>query len=164
MSPSAECCPKFNPQKWDGQSFSWEEKLFIQETIPTFFHIPFPPMIGKKIMKMCELAKQSKASPPKDDWIVLFHDPSAFRSELFMNVMKPVKGAYNTTLSGDFETKVFDGPYHAVPKFMKAMDVALAKKALKASKYYVHYAYCPACAKMSGHNYMVIFGKIEKPD
>ncbi|MBN2395742.1 MAG: hypothetical protein JXC36_04675 [Candidatus Atribacteria bacterium] len=37
-----ECCPEFNPEKWDKKTFNWEDKQFIKETIPTFFHMPFP--------------------------------------------------------------------------------------------------------------------------
>ena len=55
-----ECCPKFNPEKWDEKTFNWKNKHFIKESIPQLFHIPFPPMIGRKIMKMWELAKKTK--------------------------------------------------------------------------------------------------------
>lgn len=55
-----ECCPKFNPKKWDGKTFIWKDKLFIKEVMPTIFHIPFPPMIGKKMTKLWDLADKSK--------------------------------------------------------------------------------------------------------
>ncbi len=58
---SDECCPEFDPKKWDKKSFDWKDKEFLKETIPTLFHIPFPPMIGKKIMKMCKEADAVKA-------------------------------------------------------------------------------------------------------
>ena len=63
-----ECCPKFNPKKWDKKTLNWKNKKFIKETIPTLFHIPFPPMIGKKITKMYNLAMDAKANPPKKEW------------------------------------------------------------------------------------------------
>jgi hypothetical protein len=155
-----ECCPKFNPKQWDKKTFNWKKKPFIKETIPTLFHIPFPPMIGKKITKMWKMAYAAKANPPKKQWLVLFRDPSPFKSELFMGVKKPVKGANNVTLSGTFMAKVFDGPYNAIPKFIKQMEPYLAKKGKKAKDYYVHYAYCPGCAKKYGHNYMILFAKV----
>lgn len=40
--------------------------MFIKETMPTLFHIPFPPMIGSKMTKMWKLAENSKAN--LDNW------------------------------------------------------------------------------------------------
>jgi hypothetical protein len=155
-----ECCPEFDPKKWDKKTFNWKNKHFIKESVPTLFHIPFPPMIGKKIMKMYNLAVNAKADPPKKEWLVLFYDPHPFKSELYMNVTKPVKNGNNTNISGTFLTGVFDGPYNAVPKFIKEMDKYLSKKGKKAKKYYVHYAYCPKCSKKFGHNYMILFAGV----
>ena len=55
-----ECCPKFYQKKWDGKTFNWDHKQFIKESVPTLFHIPLPPMIGKKITNMMKLAEDSK--------------------------------------------------------------------------------------------------------
>jgi len=153
-----ECCPKFNPKKWDKKKFNWKNKPFIKESIPALFHIPVGWMIGKKITKMYKLAVKAKAQPPKQDWLVLFYDPHAFKTEMYMSVKKPVDKANNTTLSGVFMTRVFDGPYSSVPKFIKKMNKYLGEK--KAKKYYVHYAYCPKCSKKFGHNYMILFAKV----
>ncbi len=155
-----ECCPKFEVEKWDQKTFNWRNKPFIKETIPTFFHIPFPPMIGKKIKKMYNLAVTAKAEPPIQEWLVLFRDPTPFKSELYMSVTKPVDKENNTTITGKFETKVFDGPYNAIPKFIKEMEKYLAKKGLKPKDYYVHYAFCPNCAKKFNHNYMILFAEV----
>ena len=155
-----ECCPEFKVDKWDGKTFKWKNKCFIKETIPTFFHMPFPPMIGKKVTKMWKLIQDGKAQPPKEDWLLLFYDPSAFKSEIYMGCTKPVKNANNTTISGTFMAKVFDGPYNAIPKFIKETNSYLSKKEKKAKKYYVHYAYCPKCSKKFGHNYMILFAEV----
>jgi len=155
-----ECCPKFNSELWDKKTLNWENKPFIKESVPTFFHIPFPPMIGKKITKMWKLAKDANADPPVEQWLVLFHDPSAFKSELFMSVTKSVDNANNKTISGTFMTKVFDGPYNAIPKFIKQMDIYLSERGKEAEDHYVHYAYCPKCAKKHGHNHMILFAKV----
>lgn len=48
MVQDNECCPKFEVEKWDKETISWNNKKFIKDTIPEFFHIPFPPMISKK--------------------------------------------------------------------------------------------------------------------
>ncbi len=153
-----ECCPEFDPKRWDKKEFKWKDKPFIKETVPTLFHIPFPPMIGKKIMKMWNIVKEAKAEPPIKEWLVLFHDPSPFKSEIYMMTTKPIDNA--AYISGTFQAKVFDGPYNAIPKFIKEMEKYLSKKGKKAKDYYVHYAYCPKCAKKSGHNYMILFAEV----
>jgi hypothetical protein len=155
-----ECCPKFNPKRWDKKTFKWKDKKFVKESIPTFFHMPFPPMIGKKMGKMMKLVEGSKAGLPLKDWLVLFYDPSPFKSEIYMGAAKHVEGADNVTISGTFLARVFDGPYNAIPKFLKEMDVYLSEKGKKAKKYYVHYAYCPKCSKKYGHNYMILFAEV----
>jgi hypothetical protein len=157
-----ECCPVFNPQKWDKKIFKWKNKLFITESIPQIFHIPFFPMIGKKIVKMMNLAKSAnKIDSKKDEVLIMFHDPHAFKSEIFFSVTGEVPGANNVKLSGTFITKVCDGPNRAIPRFIKEMDAHLASKGEKAEKYYIHYAYCPKCEKKYGHHYMILFAKVQ---
>lgn len=158
-----ECCPKFNSEKWNEKTFDWDHKKFIKATVPTFFHIPLAPMIGKRITKMMKLAEDSKKlTSDKEDILVLFTDPYAFMSEIYLSVTDNVPNAVNTALSGKFMSKVFDGAYNDIPKFIKEMDAYLLKHHLKGQKYYVHYAYCPKCAKEAGHNYMVLFAQLEK--
>jgi hypothetical protein len=159
-NPNQECCPEFDVEKWDKKTFTWDQKLFIKESMPAFFHMPFPPMIGKKMKKMCALAERAEADIPDiKDALVLFHDPSAFRSEIYYSVTREVTGANNTNISGNFAARVFDGPYKAIPKYIKEMESYLADKGQKALDYYVHYAYCPDCSKKSGHNYMILFAR-----
>ncbi len=81
-----ECCPQFNPEKWNEKSINWEKKPFIKETMMTFFHMPFPSSIGKKIRKMWNLAEDSKKNiSDKTDALVLFMDPNAFKSEMYLS-------------------------------------------------------------------------------
>lgn len=163
-SQNNECCPEFNPGKWDKKTFNWDNIQFIKESIPTLFHTPFPPMIGKKIIKMMGLAtKANKIDSKKDEVLVLFQDPSAFKSNIYISVTGEVPEANNVKISGTFMAKVYDGPYKAIPKFVKDMNSYLAKEGKKVPKndeYYIHYAYCPKCEKKYGHNYMIFFAKV----
>ena len=156
-----ECCPEFNVEKWDKKTVKWENKLFLLESMPTLFHIPFPPMIGKKVMKMHTLAQNAESTiPDKSEALILFRDPSAFRSEIYYAVTREVVGANNTTISGSFVAGVFDGPYNSIPRYIKEMEKALEARGQAAKDYYVHYAYCPECAKKTGHNYMILFALV----
>jgi len=155
-----ECCPKFDPEKWDKQTYHWDNKPFIKETVPTLFHMPFPSLLSKRITKLCKLAEEAKLAVKSEDALLLFRDPSAFKSEIYLSVTAPLSGADNVNLSGTFVARTFAGPYNAVPKFIKQMNEYLASQNQTAKDYYIHYAYCPKCAKKYGDNYMIIFANI----
>ena len=158
---SGACCPPFLPDKWEEKTHYWERKKFIMDSIPTFFHIPLPAMIKNRIMKMIQLAGEANAlEGNKQDVLLLFTDPHAFRSEIYLSVTKQVPGANNRDISGTFVSKVFDGPYQGIPKFMKQMNAWLANSDLTAKRYFVHYAYCPNCAKEVGANHIVLFAEL----
>jgi len=161
-SKNNECCPEFKPEKWDKKTLNWDNKKFIKDSIPTFFHMPFPPMIGKRITRMWKAVEEVGAGAlNREDTLILFRDPSAFRSEIYISVKKEVQSENNTVISGNFVSRVFDGGYNAIPKFIKVMNQYLAETGKKAKDYYVHYAYCPKCAKKFGHNYMILFAQID---
>lgn len=156
-----ECCPKFEVERWNDKTFKWDNKHFIKESIPTFFHMPFPGTIAKKVMRLMNFAQNSKSlSEDKLESLLLFNDPTAFKSDMYLSVNKEIPGALNKTISGTFIAKVFDGPYGKVPKFIKEMNIYLESQDKKAKDYYVHYAYCPKCAKKFNHNYMVLFAQV----
>ncbi|OPX91505.1 MAG: hypothetical protein A4E53_00696 [Pelotomaculum sp. PtaB.Bin104] len=90
----------------------------------------------------------------------MFHDPTAFRSDILISVKKDVPGEKNAALSGTFVSRTFDGGYNAFPTFVREMDQYLSESGKKAKDYYVHYAYCPKCAKKFGHNYMILFAEV----
>lgn len=156
-----ECCPVFHPEKWNNKNFNWNHKQFIKTSVPTLFHIPFPPMIGKKISKMMKMAEDSnKLLENMEDVLLLFTDPHPFKSEIYLSVTGDVPNSNNTTISGTFMSKVFDGSYNTIPKFIKQMDEYLSALNKKSKKYYVHYAYCPKCSKKYGNNYMILFAEV----
>ena len=161
-SENQECCPKFEPKRWDEKKFIWDDKRFIKESIPTIFHMPFPKAIGKKVTKMMALAENADClSDDELDVLLLFNDPTAFKSDMYLSVSERIPDAHNVELSGTFISKVYDGAYHKVPKFMKQMKDYLRAQDKKADDFYVHYAYCPKCSKEFGHNYMVLFAELD---
>lgn len=155
-----ECCPRFDPTPWDNKTHEWRDKLFIKDSIPQFMHMPWPPMVGKVIVRMWDSAKKANAAPEASDVVFLAYDPSPWKSEFFLSVTKEVPSVENITLSGTFISKVFEGPYRNVPKWMAQMDTFLAEQNKKAIKYYFYYTTCPKCAKKYGKNYVVVFAQI----
>jgi len=155
------CCPKFNPELWDEKTHNWKEKLFIKDTVRQIFHMPLPSSVGKTISQMWEKAQDAKADPDLKDFLLLAYDPSPWKSELYMTVTKEIPGAENVKLSGTYLSKVFDGPYNAVPKWIKEMEKYVSSKGKKTIKYFIYFTTCPKCAKIYGHNYAVAFAQVD---
>ncbi len=59
-----------------------------------------------------------------------------------------------------FLTKVFDGPYNAVPKWIGDMDRYVSSQGKTVKKYFFYFTTCPKCAKLRGHNYAVVFAQV----
>ena len=156
-----DCCPIFRPEKWDNKTFNWKNKPFIKDSVPALFHIPSKKMLNKKITRMVKEAEFSnKLEKNKEDVLLLFADPNPFKSNIYLSVTGKVPNLNNTELSGTFIAKVFDGQYKSIPKFLKQMNILLKKQNKKVKTHYIHYAYCPKCAKTYGNNYMVLFAKV----
>jgi len=158
---SDTCCPKFDPDLWNEKTHNWDKKLFIKDTVRQFLHMPRPSSIQKTIGVMWQKAQDAKAEPEIKDFLLLATDPSPWRSELYMTVAKKVPDAENVKLSGIFLSKVFDGPYNAVPKWIKEMEKYVSSKGKKTKKHYIYFTTCPKCAKIYGHNYAVAFTQVE---
>lgn len=156
-----DCCAEFDPATWDGKVTTWKDKRFIKDSIPQFLHMPFPPMFARKMTRMWEEAQHAGAAPEIGDFLFLTYDPSPWKSELYLAVNKEVPNADNVTLSGEFVSKVFDGPYNAVPEWIKEMDGYLASQGKTAKRYYFYFTTCPKCAKNYGHNYAVVFAETQ---
>jgi len=154
------CCPEFDTSVWDEKTITWDEKLFVTETIPQFMHMPLPGVFGKAVTKMMAEIDKADARTDIKDFLMLAHDPSPWKSNLYINVTKEVTGLTNVRLSGTFLVKVFDGPYQDVPKYIREMEEYAEGKGEKILDYYFYYTYCPKCAKKYGHNYIVVFAKV----
>lgn len=157
---SQECCPVFDPKPWDYVTHNWIDKPFIKDYIRQFFHMPLPSQMGKIIGRMWKKAKDAGADTEMKDFLLLAYDPSPWKSELYMSVTKEVPDAENVKLTGIFISKVFDGPYNHIPKYLNEFRRYLALTDKKAKKYYFYYTTCPKCAKKYGHNYIVAFAEI----
>jgi hypothetical protein len=155
-----ECCPVFDPKPWDNVTHNWVDKLFIRDYLPQFLHMPLPSMMGKVIGRMWKKAEESGAAPEVKDFMLLAYDPSPWKSELYMNVTKEVAGAENIKLTGTFISKVYDGPFNHVPKYMKDLNSYVDSLGKKPLKHYFYYTTCPKCAKKYGHNYIVAIAEV----
>ncbi len=158
---SDACCPEFDPGPWNEKSHTWKDKLFITDTVPQFLHRPRPSTMKKIIGRMWQKVQDAQASPEIKDFLLLAYDPSPWKSELYMTVTKEVPGAENVKLSGIYLSKVFDGPYNAVPQWVQEMETYVSSQGKKPKKYYFYFTTCPKCAERYGHNYAVAFAQVE---
>lgn len=153
-----DCCPKFKPEDWDEQELHFKNKLFLKAKTRSIFHIPIN--IGSVYPKTFADIKEADALSD-DNFIVLSHDPSAWSGEHFFSVTKEVPGHEMLELTGDFLTKVFEGPYKNVPKWIKEMEVFVKGKGRQVKKTYFFYTTCPKCSKFYGKNYVVAVSEIQ---
>jgi hypothetical protein len=155
-----ECCPEFHPELWDEKINYWNNKLFLKASVPEIFHIPLPGVYAKAITKMWAKAEAAGVAPPRKDFLLLAYDPSPFKGELYMYITKEMPGEDVVSLTGTFYSKVFDGPYNKVPRYIDETNAYLTGKGKKAKKFYFNFAYCPRCAKKYGHNYIVALAEV----
>lgn len=153
------CCPLFDPAQWDNVQHTWNEKLFLKDSIPQFLHIPLPGTYGKAIARMWKTANAAGAAPDPKDFLLLAHDPSPFKAELYMSITKEIKGCDTVKLKGRFFSKVFETSYNEVPKCLRKTDDYLAANSMVSKKYYIFFPYCPRCAKKYGHKYVVVLAE-----
>jgi hypothetical protein len=63
-------------------------------------------------------------------------------------------------ISGDFLSKVFEGPFQNAGKWLKEMNTYVRSKGKEPKKVYFFYTTCPACAKVYGKNYTVTLARV----
>jgi effector-binding domain-containing protein len=155
-----QCCPKFDPESWHDKEITWRNKLFVKDTVMQFMHTPLPRLLGKTVATMWKKIEEAGATPNTEDFLMLAAESSPWKGEIYISVTKEIPHAKNVRLSGTYITKVFDGPYNAVPKWIKEMSQYANQNGKSVKKYYFYYTTCPKCAKIYGHNYVVAFGEV----
>jgi hypothetical protein len=146
------CCPKFNPEGWDGQELHFKDKKFVRATTLSAMHIPLN--MGKIFARVHCGIEDSNAYDP-NDFIVLSHELSPWKAEHFFSVSRDIKGEEMTALNGDYITKVFEGPYSHVKDWYSDMEGVARAQGSEPKKIYFFYTTCPKCAKVYGKNYAV---------
>jgi len=150
-----ECCPRFNPEPWDDKTIPWMNKRFVKDRVVSILHIP---LNFGAVMKRNVRAIEAAGASPKE-MIVLADENSLWGADVYIEVTKDVPGANMATISGTFISKVFEGPYRDVRKWIEEMKRFVTTKGEKARKLYFYYTTCPKCAKKYGKNYVVILAQ-----
>jgi len=152
------CCPRFNTDGWDEQELHFKDKLFVKAKTKSIFHIPLN--MGSVFPKTFEAIDKANARD-EDEFIVLSYDPSAWTGEHYFSVIKDVPGQEMVRMTGDYLTKIFEGPYKKVPLWEKEMEAFVNSKGKQVKKTYFFYTTCPKCAKYYGKNYLIAVAEIQ---
>lgn len=156
-APLTGCCPKFEPQAWDGQTFQFDNKLFVKVVTRSFLHVP---LNMNSVMKKTMQAINAAGAGGSDEYVMLSYDTSPWKSEHYLSVDKAVPGAQMVRLSGTYLGKVFEGPFSDAGKWYNQLADYVKTKGKTLVKIYFGYATCPRCAKIYGKNYVVGFAQI----
>jgi hypothetical protein len=151
------CCPKFESEPWNEQTFSFDKKLFVKAKTMNFLHIPLN--MGSVITKTWEKIQKAGANS-KDEFVMLSTDPSPWVGEHYFAVKKDVPEAEMARLSGTYLTKVFEGPFKEAGNWVKQTQEFVKSKGKTLKNLYFYYTTCPKCAKHYGKNYVVAFAQV----
>lgn len=151
------CCPRFHPENWEGLRLHFDNKLFVRAVTHAVFHVPLD--MGRVFQRVQEHLDAVGAFDPAD-FMVLSKDLGAWTSEHFFAAAKPVPGEDMVHLSGDFATRVFDGPYQEAKGWYDEMKALSADHGKPDGEVYFFYTSCPKCAEHYGHNYVVGFAEV----
>ncbi len=150
------CCPTFDPAPWDEKTIAWEGKLFVKDRVRSFLHIPlnFGAVMTRNMTRIRAAGAEAK------EQIVLSDENSLWGADVYIHVAKEVPGAVTAPISGEFLSKVFEGPFKDIPKWVAAMKEFVASKGKTMKKLYFFYTTCPKCAKEYGRNYVVLLAEV----
>lgn len=156
MDQETGCCKRFDTVPWAGKEITFKDKLFLKDRVRSFLHVPlnFGAVVVKN-MKRIEAAGALAA-----EQLMFTDENSLWGADILIHVAKDVPGAEMVRLSGTFLSKVFEGPFKNVPKWMKEMEEWVKSQGKEVEKTYFFYTTCPACAKAYGKNYVVILAQV----
>jgi hypothetical protein len=153
---AVECCPPFDPGPWDQKELKWLDRKFVKDRVRSFLHIPLN--FGSVMVR--NMQRIEAAGARADDTIVLSDENSLWGADIYISVAKEVPNADNVTISGTFLSRVFEGPYQRVPKWIEETRKYVASAGRQLKKLYCYYTTCPKCAKKYGKNYVVILAQV----
>lgn len=151
-----ECCPPFDPEPWNEKELTWEHRKFMKDRVKSFLHIPLN--FGGVMVR--NMAAMEAADAVPETPVVLSDENSLWGADVYIEVTKDVPGANMTTLSGTFLSKVFEGPYSNLRKWIEEMKAYVQGKGKQLRKLYFFYTTCPKCAKKYGKNYVAILAQV----
>jgi len=150
------CCPRFDPGPWDDKEVVLENKLFVKDRVRSFLHIPLN--FGRVMVRNMERIQAAGELVPQP--LMLSDENSLWGADVYIAVSKDVPGAEMARISGTFLSRVFEGPYKDIRKWVAQMKDYVTSKKKAMEKLYFFYTTCPKCAQTYGKNYVVLLAKV----
>ncbi len=151
------CCPRFDPKGWDGLRVHFEDSLFVRATTRSLMHVP---LNMESVFTRVQSNIEDAGAQDPDRYLVLSRDLSSTEGEHLFAVTRDVPDEEMVTLSGDFLTRVFEGPYRQAKEWVHEMDIAAEAAGETGKRIFMFYTTCPRCAKAYGKNYVVGFVEV----
>ena len=146
------CCPRFNPEGWNGRHLNFDNKRFLRATSRSVMHVPVN--MGR-VFERVDKAVEASGGWDMDDMIVLSRDLTPWESEHLFAVPRDVPGEEMVTLSGEFLTHVFEGPYREAREWGPELEGMVRAQGHVPKRLWFFYTTCPKCMRVYGKNYVV---------
>ncbi|MFA5003828.1 MAG: hydrolase [Candidatus Saccharimonadales bacterium] len=151
------CCPPFEPDKWDGETFKFNNKLFMRFTTRSFLHVP----LNMNSAMTTALAKIAEAEAGGDEYLMLSNEISPWKAEHYIAVDTEVPDSQMALFSGTYMAKVFEGPFKEMRGWYRQLIDYVKSTGAQPVRTFFGYTTCPNCAKAYGKNYVIGFEQIQ---
>jgi len=151
-----ECCPRFDPASWEDAELVWDNRIFVKDRVTSFLHIPLN--YGAVMKRNAD--KINAVGAFADPVVILTDENSLWGADIYIGVTRKIPGANMVSISGVFLSRVFEGPYRDVKKWIPEMNRYIQEKGKSIQKLYFFYTTCPKCAKKYGKNYIVLLAQV----
>lgn len=149
---TAICCPRFEPEAWDDRLLHFKHKLFVRTKTRNLMHVP---LNMSSVFKKTWEAIESAGARDISQTLVLSRDLSAWSAEHLFAVTKNVPEQEMVRITGEFRTKVFEGPYRDAGKWYEELKQLSGQTDTTLPDIFFFYTTCPGCFSHYGKNYVV---------
>lgn len=150
------CCARLDRELWDEKRHEWTDRPFLRDQVREFLHIPLN--FGSVMARDHAAIEAAEAYPEDPLWLT--DEVSPWKSDVYVATDRPVGEATMANISGTFLSKVFEGPYRHMGKWMGEMEAWVREQGEEPEHLYFYYPTCPKCAKAFGKNEVVLFAKV----
>ncbi|MDI6778317.1 MAG: hypothetical protein QMD77_03935 [Patescibacteria group bacterium] len=151
-----ECCERLDPAEWDQKEIIWRDKPFLKDHYWSFLHVPID--FGKKIVRGLQEIKEAGLA---SEQMVLSKCDGLWGGEMLIPISKKTDRFETELITGKFLTRLFEGHYGDMRKWIKETEKYCEEKRFKAKEFIFFYATCPKCAKKYGDQaQVVVFGRV----
>jgi hypothetical protein len=151
------CCRHLSPAEWDQKEIVWRDKPFYKDHYLAFLHVPIN--FGGKIIKGLDKVNEAGLS---SEQMVLTRNDTLWGADLLIPISRNAKRFKTEIISGKFFTKLFEGHYGDMGKWIGETKKWCKEKGANAQEFIFWYATCPKCAKKRGDKVqVVVFVKVE---